>query len=342
MRSNRKIAVTGGCGYIGSHAMVDLIGNGWDVFSIDSLVNSNEEVLDGIRAITGVPVRNYRIDLAASGAWQQLLDAEPDVVGVIHFAALKAVGESVKFPMAYYENNVNALINTLKWMERADIRSIIFSSSCTVYGSSSELPVTEQTPFGLASSPYGRTKQIGEWILQDLAAAGRCSAISLRYFNPAGAHPSAQIGESPSSPAQNLVPVITETAIGKRTGMTVFGEDYPTRDGTCIRDYVYIMDLARAHTLALERLLKTGEAPAFDAFNLGIGEGLTVLEMIHAFEKVSGQTLRYQIGARREGDMAAVYADSAKARLVLGWSPEGGVEKIMQTAWEWENKRSHS
>ncbi|MCC6754046.1 MAG: UDP-glucose 4-epimerase GalE [Saprospiraceae bacterium] len=342
MGVKRKIAVTGGCGYIGSHAMVDLILHGWDVFSIDSLVNSNEEVLEGIRSITGVPVRNYRIDLAASGAWHQLIEAEPDVVGVIHFAALKAVGDSVKFPMAYYDNNVNALLNTLRWMECAGIGSIIFSSSCTVYGASSELPVTEQNPFGIASSPYGRTKQIGEWILQDLATTGRCRAISLRYFNPAGAHPSAQIGESPRTPAQNLVPVITETAMGKRAGMTVYGKDYPTRDGTCIRDYVYIMDLARAHTLALERLLESSETPAFDAFNLGIGEGLTVLEMIHAFEKVSGQPLRYQIGARREGDMAAVYADSTKARQMLGWSPEGDVEKIMQTAWEWEKRRSNS
>ncbi|MBK8954892.1 MAG: UDP-glucose 4-epimerase GalE [Saprospiraceae bacterium] len=336
---SKKIAVTGGCGYIGSHTLVDLLQNGYEVFSVDSLVNSTEVSLVGIEKITGTKIKNYKLDLADPLAWQQLLEFEKDVSGIIHFAALKAVGESVEQPLRYYDNNLNALLNVFKWMDLGSVPYLIFSSSCTVYGDRCELPVRESQAFGKTNSPYGKTKQIGEWMMEDVLAAQHKQGISLRYFNPAGAHESSWIGEAPSNPALNLVPVITETAIGKRDTMTVFGNDYPTRDGTCIRDYVHVMDLARAHTLALNYLIE-GKSPVhFDAFNLGIGQGLSVLEMIEAFEKCAEQKLNYKMGSRRLGDMAEVYADAAKASALLDWKPLFGVEDIMRTAWEWEKRR---
>lgn len=339
MKRNLKIAVTGGCGYIGSHTLVDLLENGYDVFSIDSLENASEEVLDGIESITGKRVKNYRLDLSQPNALEALLQSEGEVAGIIHFAALKAVGESVEQPWRYYHNNLNAMLNVLKWMEIASIPNLIFSSSCTVYGEDCALPVSENQAFGKTNSPYGKTKQVGEWMMQDICAKLPIKGISLRYFNPAGAHESGLIGEAPFNPALNLVPVITETAIGKRNSMTVFGNDYPTPDGSCIRDYVHIMDLAHAHTQAIAYITEGRMHEFFEAFNIGIGKGLSVLEMIRAFEKVSGQNLPYQLGPRRAGDTAEIYADPSKANQKLQWYPKRGIEEIMYTAWEWEKKR---
>lgn len=330
-----KIAVTGGCGYIGSHTIVDLLQNGYDVICLDSLVNSHEKVLIGIEKITGHKVRNYAIDLADAKVVKTLSEEFKDVSGVIHFAALKAVGESVQQPLRYYDNNLNALLTVFKWMDASKIPNLIFSSSCTVYGDQCSLPVKETQAFGISQSPYGKTKQMGEWMMMDFLAASQKQGISLRYFNPAGAHESAWIGEDSRNPALNLVPVITETAIGKRESLTVFGNDYPTRDGSCIRDYVHIMDLARAHTLALKYILQGKMSGNFDAFNLGIGQGLSVLEMIHAFEKITGQKLNYQMGPRRPGDIPEIWADTSKAENLLHWKAERGVEEIMRSSWEW-------
>lgn len=333
----KKVLVTGGCGYIGSHAIVDLIDNGFEVVSIDNLLNSKEEVLEGVYRITGRRVRNYVVDLCDRDATQQVFAAHPDMAGVIHFAALKSVGESVEQPLRYYHNNINSLINVLECMEEFEIPHFIFSSSCSVYGNTTALPVVEDTPLQQAESPYGHTKQIGEEILRAFSKISPgMRFILLRYFNPAGAHPSALIGEDPSNPASNLVPVITETAAGKRSEMTVFGDDYPTRDGSCIRDYIHIMDLANAHTKALQYLLAGKQQTGCDVFNLGIGEGVSVLEAIHAFERVTGQPLNYRIGPRRPGDVVAVYANNDKAARLLGWQPRFGIEEIMRTAWEWE------
>ncbi len=337
--SKGKILVTGGTGYIGSHTVVDLLKNGFDVVSADNYHNSKASVLDGIEAITGVRVVNHVIDLADQAATAKLF-AHQQFDGAIHFAAYKAVGESVSNPLVYYRNNLNSLINIIDGLRKHGNGNLVFSSSCSVYGNADELPVTETTPRKEAESPYARTKQIGEDILYDYCGAHpEFSAILLRYFNPAGAHPSGKIGEDASTPASNLVPVITEVGAGKRDGMTVFGTDYGTRDGSCVRDYIHVADLAHAHTLALESLLgrKLTENPAL--FNLGIGEGLTVLEVINAFEKVSGKKLNYALGPRRAGDVVAVYADRSKATRDLGWNPAYGVEEIMRTAWAWEEKR---
>lgn len=339
-RAKMKIAVTGGCGYIGSHTIVDLLNAGYDVISIDSLVNSSETAIDGIQKITGKRIINYKIDLSVENSWHELLEIEKDVQGIIHFAAFKAVGESVQHPLVYYKNNVCGLIEVLKWMDKASIPYLIYSSSCTVYGQTSELPVTETAVFGEATSPYGRTKQIGEWLLQDLFTGTTRKAISLRYFNPAGAHDSGWIGEAPTNPALNLVPVITETAIGKRSRFTVYGNDYNTPDGSCIRDYIHIMDLANAHTKALDYLIAHPNAPSYDAFNLGIGKGYSVLEMIKMFELISGLKLNYQLGPRRPGDAESIYADNSKAIKILNWTPKRNLEMILQSAWNWERHRS--
>jgi len=335
----KKILVTGGCGYIGSHTIVNLLDNGFDVVSIDNLSNSNESVLDGIEKITGQRVMNYKIDLSERGATLAFFK-ENQFDGVIHFAALKHVGESVEQPLRYFQNNLNSLLHVIEGMELSDSNNLIFSSSCSVYGNSTELPVTETTPWQQAESPYARTKQMGENILRDYARVHPAFNISLlRYFNPAGAHSSCYIGESPSNPASNLAPVITETGIGKRSEMTVFGNDYDTRDGSCIRDYIHVMDLAEAHTLALKYLQKGKPEFNCDVFNLGIGEGVSVLEAINAFEDISGQQLNYKIGPRRAGDVIAVYADATKAKKKLGWQPQYDIKAIMQTAWAWEQKR---
>lgn len=337
--SKGKILVAGGTGYIGSHTVVDLIENGFEVVSADNYHNSKASVLDGIEAITGVRVVNHTIDLADPTATAQLFEKHT-FDGAIHFAAYKSVGESVDRPLEYYRNNLNSLLNVIDGLRKQKKSNLVFSSSCSVYGNADELPVTENTPRKEAESPYARTKQMGEDMLYDYCATHpEFAAVLLRYFNPAGAHPSGKIGEDAANPASNLVPVITEVGAGKRDKLTVFGDDYDTRDGSCVRDYIHVSDLAHAHTLALEYLLsgKQTENPAL--FNLGIGQGLTVLEAIHAFERVSGKSLNYEIGPRRPGDVVAVYADRSKATQQLGWQPRYGVDDIMRTAWTWEEKR---
>lgn len=337
-----RILVTGGCGYIGSHTIVDLIRSGYEVLSLDSLVNSDENVLSGIEAITGKRIDNVRIDLKSSDAIHELRALEGDFDGVIHFAALKSVGDSTRNPLEYYRNNVDGLINILYWVKERKIPWFIFSSSCTVYGDTDRLPVVEDLPFLPAGSPYGRTKQMCELILADVyhTFGTDQKAISLRYFNPAGAHESHLIGESPINDPQNLVPIITETAFGKRPFFTVFGTDYPTRDGSCIRDYIHVMDLARAHTLALDYLKAGNQTEPVDAFNLGIGDGVSVLEAIKAFEEVNNIRLSYKLGSRRAGDLPAVYANIDKAAKLLNWHPQKSIEDIMSDAWTWEQKRN--
>ncbi len=337
----KKVLVTGGCGYIGSHTIVDLIDHGFEVVSVDNLTNADEKPLAGIAEITGQQVFNYRTDLCDYEATRQIFVDHPDLIGIIHFAALKAVGESVEQPLRYFRNNLNSLLNLLDLSQEFGVNNFIFSSSCSVYGNARELPVTETTAFQEAESPYARTKQMGEQIIHDVGQANpNLRAVLLRYFNPAGAHPSALIGESPVNPALNLVPVITETAMGRRAKVTVFGNDYGTRDGSCIRDYIHVMDLANAHTKALQYLQEQKNEEACESYNLGIGEGVTVLEAIKAFEKVTGQALNYEIGARRPGDVVAIYSNYQKAAERLGWEPARGIEDIMHTAWEWEKRRS--
>lgn len=334
-----KVLVTGGCGYIGSHTLVSLIQQGYEVVSIDNLINSSEEALKGVENITGVTVSNYVVDLCDAEKVSAVFTEHPDIDAVIHFAALKAVGESVAKPLLYFRNNLNSLINVLDEVKKNKIKRFIFSSSCTVYGQATDLPVTEETEMKEAESPYGRTKQIGEYILRDLARIWGLNVLSLRYFNPAGAHPSGHIGEAPKVEAQNLVPVITETAAGKREKCIVFGTDYNTRDGSCVRDYIHVVDLANAHTKAVDYLMANKNKDTYEVFNLGIGDGVTVLEAINAFEKVSGQKLTYEIGPRRPGDVIAIYSNYKKAKESLGWSPQYGIEEIMETAWQWEQDR---
>ncbi len=337
----KKILVTGGCGYIGSHTVVDLLDQGFEVISIDNLSNSDEKVQDGIAAISGKRVRNYTVDLCDLAATREVFQANPDLAGIIHFAALKLVGESVFEPLKYYHNNLEGLTNLLRCAEEFKVSNFIFSSSCSVYGNTEVLPVTEDTPFGEAESPYARTKQIGEYILSDYAKVNdwfKC--VRLRYFNPAGAHETALIGEAPTNPATNLVPVITETAIGKREKMSIFGVDYDTRDGSCIRDYIHVMDLADAHTRCLQYLLEDRNETNCEVFNVGIGEGVSVLEAVNAFEKVTGQKLNYELGPRRPGDVVAIYANKSRAEQLLGWHPKRNIEDIMKSAWAWEVART--
>ena len=337
----KKVLVTGGCGYIGSHTLVDLINNGFEVISIDNLSNSDEAPLRGVKKITGKQVRNYKVDLCDLKKTRQVFEKNPDISGIIHFAALKSVEESVFQPLRYFHNNNESLLNMLACAKEFGVPHIIFSSSCSVYGNADDLPVTEDTPFKEAECPYARTKQMGEKMIEDFTnVTPEVKAILLRYFNPAGAHESALIGESSRNKATNLVPVITETAIGKRESMTVFGDDYATRDGSCVRDYIHVMDLANAHTKCLQFLMKNENANACEIFNVGIGEGVTVLEAVHAFEKVTGQKLNYKIGPRRAGDVVAIYSNKEKAEKLLGWQPVRGIEEIMRTAWAWELART--
>lgn len=337
----QKVLVTGGCGYIGSHTIVDLIENGFEVVSVDNFSNSDASPLEGIFKITGRRVQNYAVDLCDLEKTKSIFREHPDIAGIIHFAAFKSVGESVQKPVAYFRNNLNSLLNLLDCAKIFGVPHLIFSSSCSVYGNAESLPVTEDSPLQRAESPYARTKQMGEQIIEDVALEARdMSFILLRYFNPAGAHESGLIGESPRNKAENLVPVITETAIGKRSSMTVFGTDYPTRDGSCVRDYIHVMDLANAHTKALQFLLKKQNEQQVEIFNLGIGEGATVLEVIRAFESVTSQPLNYQTGPRRPGDVIAIYSNYEKAARQLGWRPAFSIEDIMRTAWAWEKVRS--
>lgn len=337
-----KILVTGGCGYIGSHTIVSLIEDGHEVVSIDSLDNSYAKVLDGIYKITSVNVLNLKVDLTDPQATTQALSDHTDVDAIIHFAALKAVGESVAYPRRYFDNNIKSLLHVLEFAEKTNVEHLVFSSSCTVYGIPDVLPVTEDTPLQPANSPYGRTKQICEDILIDTSNMNGIKSLALRYFNPAGAHPSGHIGEESRKPALNLVPVITETAIGKRDKCTIYGSDYDTRDGSCIRDYIHVVDLADAHVAALNYMLEGKMSSAFDVYNLGIGDGVTVLEAIHAFEKVAATSLNYEVGGRREGDVPAIYSTLEKAQRDFGWQPKYNIEDIMRSAWAWEQKQSSS
>lgn len=335
-----RILVTGGCGFIGSHTIVDLIDNGFEVVSIDNLVNSSERVLDGILAITGKRVKNYNVDLCNKKEALAVIKGEAPFDGIIHFAALKSVEESVHQPLRYLRNNIDSTLTVLEAMQEASIDKMIFSSSCTVYGIPDALPVTEITPIAEATNPYGATKQIGEIMSQQFAERTiQKQVISLRYFNPAGAHPSYLIGEAPSQVANNLVPVITETVYGLREKMTVFGNDYATRDGSCVRDFIHVMDLAGAHTLAIKHLLQSTSVKSYSVYNVGSGDGITVLEAIHAFEESTGLKVPYAIGPRRAGDVPAIYADFIKIKDDLGWTPKFSLLQIMQSAWEWEKLR---
>ena len=334
----KKILVTGGCGYIGAHTILDLIENGYDPICVDNNSRSTPVLLEGIRKISGIKVKNYKVDLCNYDDTHAIFQENPDIEGIIHFAAFKAVGESVKSPLLYFENNLVSLMNILKCVKEFEIPYFIFSSSCTVYGNPDEIPVTEQTPQKPAESPYGYTKQIGEQIVKEVTKGAFTQSILLRYFNPVGAHPSALIGEIPLGKPENLVPGITQTAIGKLPMMKVYGNDYPTRDGSCVRDYIHVCDIAHAHTLSLQYLMTQKNSNRCEIFNLGSGNGVTVLEAIHAFEKVSGVKLNYEIAPRRAGDVVAVYANNSLAKQVLGWNPAYSLEDMMSTAWKWEVK----
>ena len=332
----QTILVTGGCGYIGAHTLVDLIENGFNVISADNLSKASESSLLGVEKITGKKVKNYNIDLTHKIETETIFKENPSIIGIIHFAAYKAVGESVEQPLEYYDNNIGSLVNLLQMAVHYQVKHFIFSSSCTVYGNPDVIPVTENTPLQMAASPYGATKQMGETIVKDAAIAHPLSTILLRYFNPVGAHPSTAIGELPIGRPQNLVPAITQTAIGKLPTMHVHGNDYDTRDGSCIRDYIHVCDIAHAHTLALQFSIKNNKEKSCEVFNLGTGNGITVLEAIHAFEKVSGVKLNYEIGPRRVGDIVAIYANNDKAVNDLGWNCKYGLDDMMLTAWQWE------
>ncbi|WP_418602454.1 UDP-glucose 4-epimerase GalE [Hwangdonia sp.] len=334
-----KILVTGGLGFIGSHTVVELQNEGYEVVIIDDLSNSSENVLDGISAITGKTPIFEKLDLKDRPKVEHFFAKHNDIKGVIHFAASKAVGESVQEPLLYYENNISTLVYILKELKKLPSASFIFSSSCTVYGQADELPITENAPVKQAESPYGNTKQIGEEIISDTCkVTPSLKAIALRYFNPVGSHESAKIGELPIGVPQNLVPFITQTAIGIREQLSVFGDDYPTPDGTCIRDYIHVVDLAKAHVVALNRLLQNKNKANYETFNLGTGKGSSVLEVVKAFEKVSGEKLNYKIVGRREGDIISAYADTTKANNELGWKTELTLDDAMRSAWKWEQK----
>ncbi|BDD10785.1 UDP-glucose 4-epimerase [Fulvitalea axinellae] len=336
-KETKKILVTGGAGYIGSHTAVELIEKGYDVVLVDDLSNSHLNSLKGIENITGVKPTFERFDLCDADRLEEFFSRHHDVDAIIHFAASKAVGESVEKPLKYYTNNIAPLTNLLAAMKRYDIPNFVFSSSCTVYGEPDTLPVTEQSPIKPAISPYGNTKQIGEEILSDTSYSDEFyNTIALRYFNPIGAHASAEIGELPLGVPANLVPFITQTAIGIRECLSVFGDDYGTPDGSCIRDYIHVVDLAKAHVIAVERLIAGNNKKGFEVFNLGTGTGTSVLEAIKSFEKVSGQSLNYKIVPRREGDIEKVYADTTFANDELGWKSEKDLDEMMASAWKWE------
>lgn len=333
-----KIVVTGGLGFIGSHTVVELQNEGFDVIAIDNLLNSSESVLDGIEKITGKKPIFEKMDLRDKASVQNFFKKYNDVQGVIHFAASKAVGESVENPLLYYENNINTLVYVLQELKELPNANFIFSSSCTVYGQAEKMPITEDASVQQAMSPYGNTKQIGEEIIIDVAKVTNINSILLRYFNPIGAHPTAEIGELPLGVPQNLVPFITQTAIGLREKLSVFGDDYSTSDGTAVRDYIHVVDLAKAHVVALQRLLNKQNLEKVETFNLGTGTGSSVLEVINAFEKVTGQKLNYQIVGRREGDITSAYANTDKANSVLGWKAASSLEDSLLSAWKWEQK----
>jgi UDP-glucose 4-epimerase len=335
----QKILVTGGAGYIGSHTAVELIEAGYEVVILDNLSNSRVEVMHGIEKITGVRPLFFCDDCNDKDALRRIFASHPDLCGIIHFAASKAVGESVRQPLAYYRNNLVPLLNLLELMPEYAVGGLVFSSSCTVYGQPSHLPVTEDAPVQPALSPYGNTKQINEEIIRDALYAGLpFKGIILRYFNPIGAHPSAEIGELPNGVPQNLVPFITQTAAGIRRELSVFGDDYDTPDGSCIRDYIHVVDLARAHVAAMRRLLENVSGGALETFNLGTGRGVSVLELIRTFEAVTGVKVPYRIVSRREGDIEKVWAAPERANRVLGWSACETLESTLASAWRWQQK----
>jgi UDP-glucose 4-epimerase len=335
------ILVTGGTGYIGSHTTVELLSRGYEVVIIDNLSNSNKKVLDGIEKITGKRPEFAEFDLCDKARLDQFFRDHSRLTAIIHFAASKAVGESVENPLLYYRNNLLSLINIMDCMNHGSTKKLVFSSSCTVYGQPDVLPVTENAPVKKAMSPYGNTKQIAEEIIQDsLAAYKDLRAISLRYFNPIGAHPSGLIGELPLGVPANLVPFITQTAAGLREQLLVFGNDYNTPDGSAVRDYINVVDLAQAHVVAIDRLLKEKQASNYEMFNLGTGEGYTVLQLINAFEKVTGTKVNYKIVDRRPGDIEKVWADTRLANEVLGWKASRSIEETLLSAWKWEQAYS--
>ncbi|MGO3182751.1 MAG: UDP-glucose 4-epimerase GalE [Aequorivita sp.] len=334
----KKILVTGGLGYIGSHTVVELQKSGYQVVIVDNLSNSSLDVLEGITDITKTPPIFERLDLRLKADVSDFFKEHKDIAGIIHFAASKAVGESVENPLLYYENNLSTLIYLLQECNSHGIENFIFSSSCTVYGEPDSLPITESAPVKEATSPYGNTKQISEEILKDTCAISSLKAIALRYFNPIGAHETAIIGELPAGVPQNLVPFITQTAAGVREQLSVFGDDYPTEDGSCIRDYIHVVDLAKAHVIALERLLSKKNESNYEVFNLGTGRGSSVLEVVNSFEKTTGEKLNYKIVDRRQGDVISVYADTKKANDVLGWKAQESMEEALASAWKWEKK----
>lgn len=333
-----KVVVTGGLGFIGSHTVVELHRRGFEVIIIDNLSNSSVDVLTGIEKIIGSKPIFEQIDLRDKAVVRAFFERYDDIAGVIHFAASKAVGESVENPLLYYENNIASLVYLLQELQKRKEARFIFSSSCTVYGQAEKMPITECAAVQPAMSPYGNTKRVGEEIISDVAKVSGINAILLRYFNPIGAHETAEIGELPVGVPQNLVPFITQTAIGIRSELSVYGNDYPTIDGTCIRDYIHVVDLAKAHVVALQRLLDNKNESKVEVFNVGTGKGSSVLEVIRTFEKVSGKPLPYKIVGRREGDIIEAYANTDKANTVLGWKAESTLEEALTSAWKWEQK----
>lgn len=341
LKMKHTILVTGGMGFIGSHTAVELIEAGYDVVIVDDLSNSNIKVLDGIRAITGVAPAFEQVDLKDKDATENVFKKYPNIDGIIHFAASKAVGESVEKPLLYYRNNIISLVNLLELMPQYNVKGIIFSSSCTVYGQPlpENLPVTEEAPHQKATSPYGNTKEINEQIIYDYIHSGApLKSIILRYFNPIGAHPSALIGELPNGVPNNLIPFVTQTAMGIRKELTIFGNDYNTADGTCIRDYIYVVDLAKAHVAAMRRVLDQEDSPAIDYFNIGTGNGNSTLEIVNTFERATGVKVNWKFGPRREGDIEKIWGDCTKANKVLGWKAESPLDDVLASAWKWQQK----
>lgn len=336
--AKERILVTGGAGYIGSHTVVELINAGYETVIIDDLSNSSADVIDGIERITGIRPPFIEASCTDRNALAELFDKYADIKAIINFAASKAVGESVKKPLLYYRNNINTLLNLLEEMTPRQVKGIVFSSSCTVYGEPDENPVTEKSPIKKATSPYGNTKQICEDIIADTITAGYpIKSVILRYFNPIGAHPSAEIGELPNGVPQNLIPYLTQTAIGIRERLSIFGNDYPTPDGTCIRDYIDIVDLAKAHVTAVERMLKP-DTPALEYFNIGTGRGVSVKELVDTFESATGVAVPHVYAPRREGDITQVWANPTRANKVLGWHASTPIAKTLANAWRWQLK----
>lgn len=332
----KKILVTGGLGYIGSHTVVELIAEGYEVVIIDNLSNTQKTVLEGIEEITKVRPIFYAYDLKDKAMVSRVFSTH-EIEGVIHFAAYKSVGESQQIPLDYYENNLCTLLNILQEMKRKKVSNFIFSSSCTVYGQADIMPIDENTPLKTPESSYGKTKQMGEEIIKDFVTSHQKKACLLRYFNPVGAHPSALIGEKPNGIPNNLIPYVMQTAVGARAHLNIWGDDYPTEDGTAIRDYIYVGDLAKAHIAALKKLIFTKETTVLDVYNLGTGKGTSVLEIVQRFEKINNIKLPYQMGKRREGDIVMAYADAKKAQKELNWIASTSIDESLRTAWNWQN-----